>query len=339
MITLVQRQPLQMLAMLEDASIDACVTMLPPLGSQDPGRYILDVGEVFQEVRRVLAPGGFIRVGVLDCAATPPSSIVTLTSDELEWLSELAHKRNDPKMAAGVPNYKIDPNKKDFDIHHMGIKAEYAVAKYLGLELDTTFSLHGDDHRGDLIHHDGRTISVKFRTSRGWDFALTRDKLSEFRADLGVLVWPAPSRRRDTSGCERFEIVGFVSREAFAECAVAKDFGYGPRLVLEAQHFLPIHGLSQGPEILMGLPFRVVAHLQNIGLPLVSYNATVGGSEFVFGGHPQLKLGANVVDPYTETRRAYTYGPIANYIGAAPDLDIIQHIQACVSSVEIEIIP
>jgi hypothetical protein len=260
---LYEADPVYELSSMKPGVIDACVTLAPAIGpGEDHRAYARRMVEVFRSVRRALKPTGVLWLGVEDrirSAIGPVRHVVRLTDREIWTLRQIAEARNAPKMAAGVTNYRIDPNQSDFDLHFKGLKAEYAVAKALGVPFDLSISLGGDDHEKDLLLADGRTVSVKFRTQRGWDYALTRDRLSEFKADLGILVWPAEG--------DALELVGYVTREDFAIRARRKNFTYGDRLVVEAAQMRPIDELLGGPKLgeMMALPERVIVALQEDG--------------------------------------------------------------------------
>ena len=155
-----------------------------------------------------------------------------------------AWERNELKVHAGVQTKKFLKDRDDLTTHVIGILAEMAVAESLGASIEMDARLTGDDHEADHRLPSGERIQTKYRLRRGWDFALSGDSLDEFKADYGVLVWPEMTQRTGPHDLS-MEIVGYVSRAEFQRLAVTKDYGYGPRLVIEAQHFRPIHELTK----------------------------------------------------------------------------------------------
>ncbi len=150
-----------------------------------------------------------------------------LTAEEASFAELIARERTAPKLKYKVASKKIDPRKTDFEITRDGTKAEVAVAQMLGIRPDCRIFIGGDKHESDLIAPDGQTISVKYRTKRGWDFALTADDVKEFKAGIGLLVWPTRAGTRDA-----YEIVAWVDRACFQVAAKITNYGYGKRLVM-----------------------------------------------------------------------------------------------------------
>lgn len=155
--------------------------------------------------------------------------IVTLDQDELNILTNLAHARNDPKERRGYSGgWRAD--RWSVECHILGLKAEYSVAKLLGLSLDSSISLHGDNHNGDIVLPNDKVVEVKYRNRKGWDFALTTDDKREFKSDIGVLCYPGDSP-------EKIEVHGWISRDNFFLYCEKRNYSYGPRLVVRADYF------------------------------------------------------------------------------------------------------
>ena len=169
--------------------------------------------------------------------------MVHLGRDEIWWIFGRAQERNGPKVRRGVPNYRIHPTKSDLQTHYEGCRAEYAVAKVLNGSADWTCSLHGDDGMPDIDLPDGTTVQVKYRRKRGWDFALLGDDYEEFTSDIGILVWPANGDDVRSTSHQSVDIVGYITREQFEKRAIIKNYGYGARLVVEANQLEPIEAL------------------------------------------------------------------------------------------------
>lgn len=169
-------------------------------------------------------------------------ALVHVSPSQQTFLRDLAAQRNKGKRNNRRGWGKLTAE----DNHYIGLLGEYAASRLLdGYSYSKEiFGASGDGGLADLQGPAGG-INVKTRTRRGYDFALSGDSLDGFKADAAVLVWPA-------QGCEAnlatpqdvnisLDVVGIVSYADFAAKAVHKDFGYGLRLVLEHQHFTPIH--------------------------------------------------------------------------------------------------
>lgn len=112
-----------------------------------------------------------------------------------------------------------------------GFKAEIAVARLFDIEPPTINVV--TDGGVDLWLGE-RSIDVKFSNrERG---PLIFDSLEKFRADYAVLVG-----RTDEPDVMR--INGYISRGGFEVISRRHDFGYGPRLFIEADELEPIERL------------------------------------------------------------------------------------------------
>lgn len=138
--------------------------------------------------------------------------LYTLSLSEWEDIEIKAEARNNIKM----PNtsVRVDNKKTDLQIHIYGMAAEYAFGKLFGLQPDLGAQLKGDAGY-DFVFPGGLTAEIRYRFERNRDFSLYSDRLEDFKADFGVLVWPGPSVRQ-------FEIIGWVSKVGFAMMAKRK---------------------------------------------------------------------------------------------------------------------
>lgn len=162
-------------------------------------------------------------------------TFVPIGDAEMAGLRLLAKGRHLPKERAEVVSRHMTGD--GLEVHVQGLLGEYAVAKALNILLDIALHLCGDDKR-DLHLPDGRSLQVKYRSRKGFDFALLSTDPREFAADIGVLVWPA------VGGCD---IVGCISRAKFLRVARIADYGHGERLVASAGYFTPL-------EVALGIP-------------------------------------------------------------------------------------
>jgi hypothetical protein len=165
----------------------------------------------------------------------PRSVLYTLSPEDLALVDRLAHLRNDRKEALRVKSKKFDPSKSEYEAHYEGLRGELGAARVLGLPIDTAELLSGD--KGvDLTLPSGLSVEIRYRTQRGWDFALNGADISFMKSDIGILVWP-------THTSNKVELMGWTSRVHMVMTAVTDNFGKGDRLVLRHDRTLPMHSL------------------------------------------------------------------------------------------------
>lgn len=158
--------------------------------------------------------------------------LITLSPVE-EWhLKQHALARDSFKVTEGS---LWGNHKRTEDIHYLGLRAECAVAKVLRVPFDLSLSLAGDKHVADLYARNGWAVSVKYAARRGWAWKLSSANYAEFKADIGVLCWPAENGA--------VELVGWITREKFNQVATVEDYGHGKRLKVEAAQMAHITDL------------------------------------------------------------------------------------------------
>lgn len=162
--------------------------------------------------------------------------VYDLTTEDLALASDLAHLRNDRKERLGVSSKKFDPSKSEWDAHYQGILGELGAARALDLPIDETEILSGDGGV-DLLFPCGISAEIRYRTKRGWDFALNGGDVSYLKSDVGILVWPA--------GKNAVELMGWTTRLHILQKGEVMDFGYGTRLVLPHQRMIGMHRLQE----------------------------------------------------------------------------------------------
>jgi hypothetical protein len=144
--------------------------------------------------------------------------VVSFTNLE-EWaLDQLAHRRNDGKIINGVKSRKVSEF-SELAVNLYGLRGEYAVAKYLGLDLDTRTSLAGDGGVTDLRAGNKR-LQVKFNTYPNGDFYIKSP--STLEADFGLLT--VPLKKGDPMG--PVVIAGWISCRGFANRRHIRNYGY-----------------------------------------------------------------------------------------------------------------
>ncbi len=171
-------------------------------------------------------------------------SVYTLDAYEVRWMRELAARRNGIKTQHHIRTKKYLNERGDTETHFLGCCAELAVARLLDLQIDESISPRGNQRGYDLITRDGVTIDVRYRNHRDWDFALKSDRASEFKADLAVLVLPAPVPDPPHS----FQASGWITRDDFLQRASLKDYGYGPRLMVSKHALHPMASIDLTPQ-------------------------------------------------------------------------------------------
>ena len=167
--------------------------------------------------------------------------IVKLDHDEIMLIFERAKERHETKNGIVVADW----GKHSLQRHYEGCRAEYAVERDLGGVADWSVRPGGDNGEPDIFFpHLDMTGQVKYRGQRGWDFALRTNNILDFRADLGILVWPADGDDVRSTDYQSVDIVGYITQEQFKERAIVKGYGYGDRLVVEANQLQPAEELA-----------------------------------------------------------------------------------------------
>jgi len=166
---------------------------------------------------------------------------IRLSEKDNLFLLNLAHGRNDPKIGV-VRNRRVDQKRSDIRLNFGGIKGEFAVAKFLDINIDESISLSGDGGVFDLIY-DGKKIQVKFNNTLDGD--LYFNQLSEFRADIAILTVSADGII--------IRVVGWIDRENFESSYKIKNWGYGNRFCVSQKKLFPMSFLRPQEEILPSL--------------------------------------------------------------------------------------
>jgi len=112
-----------------------------------------------------------------------------------------------------------------------GFKAEFAVARLLGLDPPVVNVL--TDGGVDLWFDD---VSIDVKLTNRENGPLVFDSIDKFQADCAVLV-------AKTSHPAKMQVLGFVTKKLFELQSYSHDFGYGQRLVMNAESMKPIEKL------------------------------------------------------------------------------------------------
>lgn len=164
---------------------------------------------------------------------------VTLAADLVERCRQIAIARDAIKLGSTDRRVSKRPG---WAIHFDGLRAECAVAWYLGAPELVSFSvdLHGDG--GSDLRLRGLAIQVKASTYQPPLLRFDPTGSQRFRANAGALAF-VPS---DDGACW-VDLYGWIWRDEFMRRAQRRDFGYGERLVV-GPPLHPLHLLSELTE-------------------------------------------------------------------------------------------
>ena len=166
----------------------------------------------------------------------PPVLVVQLTPEEMDLIKKTASECEGYKEAHNIRSKKFDPKHSEVALHEFRIKSEIAVARLLGVPANLSISKCGDNKIDFKSPRTGKTVSVRYRTKFGWDFALNDDKRSSFNTDFGIVVYPG---EKD----DEVIIGGVITKENFLKYCGPTDYGYGPRLAVELRHMDDIRSM------------------------------------------------------------------------------------------------
>lgn len=153
---------------------------------------------------------------------------IQLDDNELYFCRIVAAMRNNPKEDAHVASKKILSGRSEYDTHFIGMCAEFAVAKYYNTLPSLVPCLSGDGNAPDITIN-GYKCQIKCRDKVGWDFALMSDRVADFQADCGILVYRLSERL--------YRIQGVISKAKFQKVAQVRDYSYGARLAATPEEF------------------------------------------------------------------------------------------------------
>jgi hypothetical protein len=164
-------------------------------------------------------------------------AVVILTEDELIDGLRFVHRVRENKKQYEVTDRKFDKNNSSYSVNLMGRLGEIAAARILGLQTDDSIAPSGDNGH-DLTTVLGRTVQVK--TSTLPQLIFNAPEL--FVSDVAVLVKFTGDKQLPHVDSE-FDVMGWVTRESFLANHYLHDYGYGVRLVMDANQLQPIEEL------------------------------------------------------------------------------------------------
>lgn len=162
---------------------------------------------------------------------------VILTEDELISGLRHVHRVRENKKQYEVTDRKFDKNNSSYSVNLLGRLGEVACGRILGLPLDETITPSGDGGH-DLVTPLGKNIQVKTSTLDKLIF----NAADLFVSDMAVLVQFFGDKQLPHVDGE-FILKGWIDRETFLDKHYNHDYGYGIRLVMDADQLRPIEEL------------------------------------------------------------------------------------------------
>lgn len=162
--------------------------------------------------------------------------IYTLTTSEIaaahQWVAEKLHI----KATHDIRDKKFDRTNTSEGVSLIGMMGEIAGCKALGAQPNLSVMIGGDDGFDCEAH--GLLWQIKTSSLR----ALIFNSVDDFVADVALLVHHLADKEA-VGDDPRFEIIGGVSRKRFIKQHFLHDYGYGMRLVMNADALTPIQKL------------------------------------------------------------------------------------------------
>lgn len=149
----------------------------------------------------------------------------------------------------GKKRCKHGPNSNETaDVN--GVCGEYAVAEYLGTEMDETIYVGGDG--GVDLHWNGMTVAVKHNHHYDGKLMFPADNpeqhpssIESFTADVAVLTAGlcVAGHCKCSDDNRTVLIVGWIGRDEFLAHCYPRDYGNGGRYVVSRKYLRPMHTL------------------------------------------------------------------------------------------------
>lgn len=164
-------------------------------------------------------------------------AVIELTEDEIMNALRFIHRVRANKKEFDVTDRKFDKNNSSYSVNLMGRLGEVAASRLLGIPTDDSVTPSGDNGH-DLISVLGKSIQVK--TSTLPQLIFNAPEL--FVSDVAVLVKFFGDKQLPHVD-SLFDVIGWVTRENFLANHYLHDYGYGTRLVMDANQLQPIEVL------------------------------------------------------------------------------------------------
>lgn len=174
---------------------------------------------------------------------------VIITENRRKWLAEIGHARN----AAKKPEWTRRKSDvfSDAEIDVLGMYGEYAVASYLGKDVDTTITTHGDG--GSDLSFNGLSLAVKYNHRwNGYLMVEHRDGddigsgiIGDLTSDIIILTHGKcnPPKRcicRE-EGWVYVILAGWLTKKEFVSLMESRNLGLGGRYICKCEHLHPMH--------------------------------------------------------------------------------------------------
>ena len=125
---------------------------------------------------------------------------------------------------------KFDVNNTSRGVDIMGRLGEIAASEVFGGEID--WSLHGGGDPGHDIYIFGKSAQVKTSSLP----TLIFNDENQFIADVAILVQLIGTKTEPQNINNIWRVWGVVSKPKFMRLHIKKNYGYGERLILQANH-------------------------------------------------------------------------------------------------------
>lgn len=159
--------------------------------------------------------------------------IYTLSASEVAAAHEWVGGKLQIKAAHDIRDKKFDKTNTSEGVSLIGMMGEIAGCRVLGAEPNLSVMIGGDDGFDCVAH--GLLWQIKTSSLP----ALIINSVDDFVADAALLVRHL-AEKSSVAVDPRFEIIGGVSRKRFIKQHFLHDYGYGMRLVMNADDLTPI---------------------------------------------------------------------------------------------------
>ena len=155
---------------------------------------------------------------------------IKLSASDMADCRQAANFRWQLGRMSGMVNQKVDESRSEDVVELLGVKAELAVARCLGIP---HFYQPGFDDGSDMYLGD---ISIDVKATFHPSGQLLFRTAEHFKASCAVLV-------TSTDADDVMLLAGWLPRKQFLERAVEVDLGHGPTLACKQGELLPISEL------------------------------------------------------------------------------------------------
>ena len=165
---------------------------------------------------------------------------VTVSPERVQETLTFVKAMREAKQKHNVTDRMFDRNNTSEGINIIGHLGEQAIGQAIGITVDTTVMIGGDD--GSDMTHDGMTIQVK--TSQLKSLIFNAPWL--FKSDIAIMVQFVGNDKTKSEEDPKFKIWGYIDKATFLANHYKKDYGYGERLVMDVDQLKPIEELANG---------------------------------------------------------------------------------------------